>query len=220
MSSILNRMRERNMKRFTLIGMALMAGLWLFGLLTPGADAVNTALPSQLQQPGGLFGIGGSDQVLEVKGQPALYEDHRYLVDLETIHDGDTVRVIYGGKSMRIRLLGIDAPELDQPRGDDSRRYLDSLTDDDTVYIEPAGYDRFGRMLAVLWASHRSKASVNEHMVWGGMAYTFMTEDATLLNAQADAMVAQRGVWGDEKPVQPADWRAAQRLNAAAESEQ
>lgn len=208
------------MRRITLIGMAAMIGLWLFGLLTPGADAINTALPTQLQQPGGLFGIGGSEQVLEVEGLPDLYEAHRYLATLEAIHDGDTVRVIYGGKSMRVRLLGIDAPELDQPRGDDSRRYLQALTEDDTVYIEPAGYDRFGRMLAVLWASHRSKASVNEHMVWGGMAYAFMTEDATLLEAQAEAMVALRGVWGDENSVHPADWRAAQRTSAAAGMEQ
>jgi len=211
--------RERNVKRITLIGMAVMIGLWLFGLLTPGADAINTALPSQLQRPGGLFGIGGSEQVLEVEGQPALYEDHRYLVELESIHDGDSVRVTYGKESIRIRLLGIDAPEIDQPRGDDSLRHLAALTDD-TVYIEPAGYDGFGRMLAVLWASHRSRASVNEHMVWGGMAYAFLTEDAALLEAQAEAMIAQRGVWGDENSVHPADWRAARRLNAASRNEQ
>ena len=203
------------MKRLVLTGIAALVVMWLFGLLTPGADAINTALPAHWQQPGGLFGIGGSEQALAVEGAPDLYEDHRYLVDLESVHDGDTVRVVYEGQSIRVRLMGIDAPELEQPRGEDSRDYLKALTAS-TVYIEPAGHDQYGRMLATLWGSATHETSVNEYMVWGGMAYAFMTEDYELKEAQADAMIAQRGVWCDENPVHPADWRSANRMKALA----
>ena len=203
------------MKKFAITGISALVVMWLFGLLTPGADMINTALPSHLQQPGGLFGIGGSEQALQVEGAPDLYEEHRYLAELEAVHDGDTVTVIYGGQPIRVRLLGIDAPELDQLRGEDSRRYLKALTDN-TVYIEPAGHDQFGRMLATLWGSTAHDTSINEYMVWGGMAYAFMTEDFSLLEAEAEALIAQRGVWGDENPVHPADWRAAQRISALA----
>jgi endonuclease YncB( thermonuclease family) len=41
-----------------------------------------------------------------------------------SIYDGDTLRVVRGNEELKIRFCGIDAPELDQPLGIESRDYL------------------------------------------------------------------------------------------------
>ena len=58
---------------------------------------------------------------------------------------------------LRIRLIGIDAPEIahhrnpGQPFGLESRRYLERLTLNRPVRLEMFGPDRFRRFLAVVW---------------------------------------------------------------------
>ena len=44
-----------------------------------------------------------------------------------SIYDGDTLRLIDSDRELKIRLCGIDAPELKQPLGIESRDYLRSL---------------------------------------------------------------------------------------------
>ncbi|MEM8723285.1 MAG: hypothetical protein AAGE84_29030 [Cyanobacteria bacterium P01_G01_bin.39] len=43
-----------------------------------------------------------------------------------SIYDGDTLRVVRGNEELKIRFCGIDAPELKQPLGVESRDYLRS----------------------------------------------------------------------------------------------
>lgn len=43
-----------------------------------------------------------------------------------SIYDGDTLRVVRGNEELKIRFCGIDAPELKQPLGIESRDYLRS----------------------------------------------------------------------------------------------
>ena len=45
-------------------------------------------------------------------GQPRVEEDVRVVA----VHDGDTITVTTAGRSERVRLLGIDTPELDDER--------------------------------------------------------------------------------------------------------
>ncbi|MEN9871990.1 MAG: hypothetical protein RLZZ171_2982 [Cyanobacteriota bacterium] len=44
-----------------------------------------------------------------------------------SVHDGDTLRVVRGSEEKKIRLCGIDAPELKMPLGIESRDYLRSV---------------------------------------------------------------------------------------------
>jgi endonuclease YncB( thermonuclease family) len=43
-----------------------------------------------------------------------------------SVHDGDTLRVVRGNEELKIRLCGIDAPEIKQTLGIESRDYLRS----------------------------------------------------------------------------------------------
>lgn len=74
-----------------------------------------------------------------------------------TVTDGDTIRC---GKE-RVRLLGIDAPEIHGCRrgrvcvpgdGQASKRSLVALIGGRKVRIERHGQDRYGRTLAYVWA--------------------------------------------------------------------
>ena len=44
-----------------------------------------------------------------------------------SIHDGDTITVLQDKQQVKVRLFGIDAPELNQPYGKKSKRFLSNL---------------------------------------------------------------------------------------------
>ena len=58
-----------------------------------------------------------------------LFKDNyaqQWRVKPGSIYDGDTLRVVRGDEELKIRFCGIDAPELKQPLGIESRDYLRS----------------------------------------------------------------------------------------------
>lgn len=59
--------------------------------------------------------------------------------------DGDTLRLNSPGKSFRLRLWGIDAPELKAPLGIDAREALARLVDNKAVSCDLMDVDRYGR---------------------------------------------------------------------------
>ena len=80
------------------------------------------------------------------------------VATVERISDGDTViATSANGTKLRLRLLGIDAPEiphgrkLGQPFGQEAHDYLDRLIGGKTVNVETYGPDRYKRVLAVIW---------------------------------------------------------------------
>ncbi len=125
--------------------------------------------------------------------------------------DGDTLVARIDGSRVRVRLLGVDAPESvtpDQPvecfgpqAGDAARRLLPegariSLETDPTQGRE----DRFGRRLAVVTVDGQG-TSVNERLVAGGYARIFRADGrARLLTRLREAERAARrehlGLWG------------------------
>jgi endonuclease YncB( thermonuclease family) len=128
---------------------------------------------------------------------------------VETIHDGDTVTCIdLEGRPQKIRLLGIDAPEYDQPFGRESRATLDRKLVGRRVRVEGRARDQHGRLLGTLWIDDRD---INREMVLDGQAWVFggFAPDEELLAAEADARKGRRGLWSDSRPVSPAEWRSA-----------
>ena len=128
-----------------------------------------------------------------------------------SVHDGDTVLCIDDDKSQhKVRLFGIDAPEIGQAFGTKSRDKLAEIVKGRTVEVEAHGEDRYGRTLARLEAAGKD---VNREMVKAGLAwhYARYSDDSTLAAAQRDARSAKRGLWADKKPVPPWEWRATER---------
>jgi len=70
--------------------------------------------------------------------------------------DGDTIR--YGTE--RIRLRGLNAPELSEPGGIEAQQRLAELLREGNINIVPHGKDVYGRMLADVFISGRNVAEI------------------------------------------------------------
>lgn len=70
--------------------------------------------------------------------------------------DGDTIRA---GPN-RIRLRGIDAPELNEPGGQAARQRLEQLLQEGPIRIVPHGQDVYGRTVADVFVNGRNVAEI------------------------------------------------------------
>lgn len=125
------------------------------------------------------------------------------------VHDGDTVSIrakSFAGipiKTERVRLIGVDAPELDQePWGRISKRHLKKLLSESdwivTVESDIEQRDQHGRLLAYLW--DKKGRMINERLLEAGYAqlYTFTTNvkyAERLAAIQRGAMERKIGIW-------------------------
>lgn len=114
--------------------------------------------------------------------------------------DGDSFEITWSdgddaGNVDELRLLGINAPELDACFGDAARGVLEVLTLDRQLLVELVDRDEFGRGLANVWADG---AFVNARMVELGAALAISDggPHAELLSElQTAASAAAVGLW-------------------------
>ena len=128
---------------------------------------------------------------------------------VRAVHDGDTVTCGDNeGRSHKIRLLGIDAPEASQAWGRESAAALSRKVAGRRVAVVPRGYDRHGRLLGTLWIDDRD---INREMVAEGHAWVFggIAPAPELVEAESAARRARRGLWAGDHPEEPSHWRAA-----------
>lgn len=103
---------------------------------------------------------------------------YEYDAEVLKVVDGDTVdlRVDLGFSiftEMRVRLYGINAPELNTQAGKDARAWLlNKLLPNITVRTIKDRQEKYGRYLAVLL--DESGNSINEQMVAVGHAVPYM----------------------------------------------
>lgn len=70
--------------------------------------------------------------------------------------DGDTLRM----GPERIRLRGIDTPELTEPRGPEARQRLEQLLKEGPIRIVPRGQDVYGRTVADVFVNGKNVAEI------------------------------------------------------------
>ena len=124
------------------------------------------------------------------------------------VHDGDSITVLAAGnEQLKVRLEGIDAPELKQPFSQQSKQALSGLVFGKMVNLLVTGTDRYKRTLAVVMVDG---VKVNREMVRRGLAWRYdkYSKDAALQAAQNEAKAARRGLWADATPVPPWEWRS------------
>ena len=94
---------------------------------------------------------------------PAPANAELWQVKKNSVHDGDTLRVIKGQQEKKIRFACIDAPEVKQKDGILSRDYLRSLLNsaNNQVYVEAVDEDRYGRTVALLWIDQGDESKEN-----------------------------------------------------------
>ncbi|MFZ9660836.1 MAG: thermonuclease family protein [Chitinophagaceae bacterium] len=128
------------------------------------------------------------------------------------ILDGDTYEVLTPGKTLvRIRMMGIDAPEKNQAFGQRSKQTLGMLCGGQLVSVQPTGVDRYGRVLA--YAYNSQGMNINAEMVRRGMAwhYKHYSKDPQLANAERFAQSNRIGIWSDPQIMAPWEFRKFRR---------
>jgi endonuclease YncB( thermonuclease family) len=126
------------------------------------------------------------------------------------VKDGDSILVHRPDmkRTSEVRLAGIDAPELAQPWGIQSRTALRRMVQGRPVRVELTDRDRYGRLVARVW---QGRAYVNAAMTAGGHAWAYdrYLKDRDIRAGQARARRGRLGLWAlpPDQRLPPATWR-------------
>ena len=125
--------------------------------------------------------------------------------------DGDTVILMRGEKRLRVRLVGIDAPESSQrsldfiPIGYNSKKFLENLILNKRVWFISQGKGYYGRDLGEIVLGKRS---VNLLMLRKGQAVSYYgNTESRFAQAEYMAKLKRLGIWETEGFLAPWKFR-------------
>lgn len=130
------------------------------------------------------------------------------------VADGDTITVqTQNQEKIKIRLAGIDCPEGVQAHGEKAKQYLSSLVYGKRVRIEPETIDKYGRTVGMVLVNG---ANINEQIVANGHGWVYRKYCVAdycrdWFRLEEKAKTAKIGLWADDNPQPPWDFRAEQR---------
>lgn len=122
------------------------------------------------------------------------------------VTDGDTLALrLPNGKTEKIQLFGIDAPEPGQEYGGRATAALEAMVLNKELRVEGAVRDEFGRLNGKVYAGGQyiNLILVQEGHAWHSDKYGPNEED--LRTAQKEARAARRGLWANAAAEPP--WR-------------
>ncbi|RJP78979.1 MAG: nuclease [Desulfobacteraceae bacterium] len=139
------------------------------------------------------------------------------------VYDGDTFKATDHNIEIKVRLVGIDAPETKkgkresgQPFSQQSKKFLTDMVLNKTVEIKGYGTDQYNRQLAVVFVDGKN---VNLELLKAGLAEVYRGKHPRGLEiepyekAQIEAKNAMKGIWSLCKAMQisPKDWRKSNK---------
>lgn len=161
--------------------------------------------------PGFLLGLLWG--LVLLLGAPSLYAAPRsaWTGVVTYVTDGDTLWVRADGASeaRKIRLRGLDAPEICQAGGPQARQLLAERVLHREVQVQTFARDRYGRLIAQLRVDDEDLAAfmVREGGAWAE-SHVQGRGRSPYSALQAQARRAQRGLWGEAAlPEHPAAFR-------------
>ncbi len=128
------------------------------------------------------------------------------------VGDGDTLTLrTDDGKQVKVRLYGLDAPELDQKYGPEARDFLNTLVLNRDVRVEQQTIDQYGRVVGLVFDSG---LSLNLTLVASGQAWVYerycrLPVCDRMRAEEAQARQKKLGLWRDDAPQPPWQWRKA-----------
>ncbi|EAL8904441.1 thermonuclease [Campylobacter upsaliensis] len=127
--------------------------------------------------------------------------------------DGDTIELLAKTSKenpynhitkLKIRLYGIDAPELKQAYGKEAKEYLSALVLKQEVGLIIENKDKYERIVGTIFLKGKD---INKEMVKNGYAHAYESFSKKYLAEQADAKMFKLGLWQDERAVKPSEFR-------------
>lgn len=138
------------------------------------------------------------------------------------IADGDTLTVLDGqNQQHKIRLNGIDAPEIGQDFGQASKRNLSELVFGKEVAVFGSKVDKYGRLVGTVLIG---STNANLEQLKAGFAWFYRQyagdvpeiERAQYEAAETEAREGKRGLWQQPKPVPPWEFRHPEQADTIA----
>ncbi|KAB2064071.1 hypothetical protein ES319_A10G264600v1 [Gossypium barbadense] len=116
-------------------------------------------------------------------------------------------------RKYRIRLRGIDAPEMSMPFGKEAKEELVKLVHGKCLRVLVYGEDQYGRCVADIYCNG---IFVQEVMLKKGLAWHYVACDQRVEFAtwQKEARTKKTGLWVQSNPEKPWEWRKKNKREA------
>jgi micrococcal nuclease len=128
--------------------------------------------------------------------------------------DGDSIEVKRNGKVYTVRLYGIDTPEYKQAYSNKAKQFTKRLVNRQKVNVVEKDIDRYGRIVALVESRGQlvNRELVREGLAWYYSKYCLAQPlCGELKDLERKARNEGRGLWRDENPVSPMDWKRQQK---------
>jgi endonuclease YncB( thermonuclease family) len=129
--------------------------------------------------------------------------------------DGDTFEITTAGNQVfKIRLAGIDAPELAQDEGEHCQSVLSDKLQDNLLFVRITSKDIYGRYLGYAWIA--GTPDINLWMIQQGCSWSYVTESSKrklYKFAQSQAKAAHVGLWKNVDAIAPSEFRKIARCS-------
>jgi endonuclease YncB( thermonuclease family) len=125
------------------------------------------------------------------------------------VSDGDTMTVLKSGRAVKIRLEGIDCPELGQDFGTRARRFTSKVVFGKIVDIKEYNQDDYGRTVARVYVNGQDLCL---ELVKAGLAWHLKkhSSDPILGRVEDQARKQKIGLWSMPNPIPPWEYRRKQ----------
>lgn len=144
------------------------------------------------------------------------------------VSDGDTIQVTDKlGTKVKVRFYGMDAPETEkgnkrtgkvskpgQPYGEEAFQALRQKVDRQRVRLDVMDIDRYGRTVSIVWLGNRNinKEMVADGWAWAYRQYLDRVHASEYISAEEQARKSQAGLWKQNNPQPPWEFRKQQRI--------
>ena len=203
-------------KKFVAISIIMVVGflfLWLIIGMGSPSKTQNVVKKQEATKPdvAGVQADPSSAQVSTNESTPTT--DIRQQAKLVKVVDGDTISVSINGKSETIRIIGIDTPEIDDPKktvecfGEKATEMARvTFRNDKTVLLEAdpsqGDRDKYQRLLRYIWIGD-GQIDFGKFMIGDGYAseYTYdlpYKYQKVYKEAESKALEAKKGLWADD----------------------
>lgn len=160
---------------------------------------------------GAAWGQSTSESKSRPDSKPEPKTEQTMEGKTKKVIDGDSLVVIDDeGKESEIQLDGIDAPEFKQAFGKDATKVLEKLVANKKVTVKWTAKDNYDRILGKVYVE---ETFVNLEMLKKGAAWHFKryNKDEILAKAEEEAKSEKVGLWKDDAPESPWDYRKNNR---------
>ncbi|MDD3472705.1 MAG: thermonuclease family protein [Syntrophaceae bacterium] len=123
------------------------------------------------------------------------------------VYDGDTVKVLKGTKTEKVRLYGIDCPEISQPFYQKARSFTSDKAFGKQVEVVPVQEDKYGRVVGWVYIGDEC---LNKELVKNGLAWHyvyFAPHETELRLLEKEAREKRINIWSQKKPQPPWEFR-------------